>query len=66
MFEVVVKFKDKNTKEIFEVGSEYKSKSKKRLKELEDGGYIKKEENPEPLEPEQDKADDKAERPKKK
>lgn len=53
MYRVINRFKDKNTKEIFEVGSEYKSKSEERLKELEDGGYIEKQEETEP--PKQDK-----------
>jgi len=53
MYKVITKFKDKNTKEIFEIGSEYKSKREERLKELEDGGYIEKQEEPQP--PKQDK-----------
>lgn len=48
MYKVIAKFKDIHTKEIFEVGSEYKSKDKKRLEELTQKGFLKFVEPPKP------------------
>lgn len=48
MYKVITKFKDKHTKEIFEVGAEYKSKDKKRYEELTLKGFIKFVEPPKP------------------